>query len=1102
MINRVKGPDEERSIDPTSYFPSMLRPSLRSFFLELSQTDADVVIFMARKALRLYDLFIESGFARIDRPIYSHHILDHDSTLVVGKSVLLVDDTMILGTTLRKAKAELIRLGAMSVKVSVFARDIDVSLPEIIVPDLVAVDLSSSEMRMFCAAEVNAFSRRAIPYLSDFPISMQATIAKDLFEIMLSGSDWEAFDISRSADAPSSTAHTFLPSPETSDRLLKSFGLEIQNLCEIVKIRVFARDDDRGNMSCRFVPIVTFRPFGRAAINKVFSDFCMSLGGFADDLNQELSETTSKLRFFQNLLSCIIYQDFRQSVGDLNDGLVFPEVDFGEMARHFQSGACQFLTRFFFDPKFSTRLKAVLSKFKVPNKASLPRAISSSMADSVLSALVFPGRKNGDGPSERSYNADLVQVFVELFRGLELPARAQVRAAALAGATDFDDLPIVNRLKIGVSWGTLIQHVFKQSVSWRHRLMLTCYLDRLIDLGIAVPALVVEHEIAFRIYRHGEDVLLGEQEYALCHHATAAFMESSERTAINRIDAEKLFVMLIKVGAGLRFIDQTLGEIDDANWARVGYHLHGAVIHFEPRDKTVFATHLENWLTTRLQQRGILVAADSGYQLGSCPDAAFSAQNAETYARTLGSILGDLRHGTSEVISETDLAILVSTAGPVETLAALAAELRIFCDRFSSEVQRTSLKVDLRNFHSAVGFRKMFRGSTCYKSAAEGRLKFSAFKLNKRDEIDGKVRRHFSSVRHGAPLQAVWDGFRAHLGVTVPAQNAKEVSNLIEGVGKQIVSASIAIYIVELAIVSSLCSGGNKNYLASLAKSCKAISFFMREFFDALGFRDENFRGAARLRSIATNEVPIEKFEEAYKFGLAELVAISSNGRIASDNAFRTAFSLFHSCKIRSFGAYAWYDIVNSKGHHIEVETERAMYRERVKRCRRAINDLSRNFMSFVNRSNGLMKGRPSMSEDEDDQKKYFFSGSQSKDWAFSYLEKVIVICNAHELRVRCMCLPGNLVGAPPYSRQDSALIEGVVFLETVSVLEEEVDRASKKLERISSHSSHVFLGGSFHVEEFVVDNFNVFKLEEEFYINCEGDAFESRLPFSILRIG
>lgn len=154
------------------YFGHDMSKYLHSFFEEIARLETDLVIVMARKALRLYDLHQATGGKPSSVPVYSHHILDMNLDFVRHKTITLIDDTLIAGSTLSRAKSTLERAGAERVDVLVAVVDAEADLPKTLNelalveteqkiceellerPDFQPAYLPREQTLSFCAAEV------------------------------------------------------------------------------------------------------------------------------------------------------------------------------------------------------------------------------------------------------------------------------------------------------------------------------------------------------------------------------------------------------------------------------------------------------------------------------------------------------------------------------------------------------------------------------------------------------------------------------------------------------------------------------------------------------------------------------------------------------------------------------------------------------------------------------------------------------------------------------------------------------------------------------------------------------------------------------------
>lgn len=98
--------------------PSFTVP-LIEFGNSLSQIKADFLIFMARKSLCLYDVLVHLGIPPIEKYVLSDRVLDMRLDHFKQKKVALIDDTLILGSTLYKSRKVLQNI-ASEVSVHVF----------------------------------------------------------------------------------------------------------------------------------------------------------------------------------------------------------------------------------------------------------------------------------------------------------------------------------------------------------------------------------------------------------------------------------------------------------------------------------------------------------------------------------------------------------------------------------------------------------------------------------------------------------------------------------------------------------------------------------------------------------------------------------------------------------------------------------------------------------------------------------------------------------------------------------------------------------------------------------------------------------------------
>lgn len=151
-----------------------------------------IFVFLARKSLCLYDVLLKLGTPPIQCCVVSDRVLDMQLEPFRDKHVALVDDTLILGTSLAKAKQTLEDAGAR-VSTHVFCLDQRWHCPSLIVPDSTAVETSDDRIMTFCTGEVRALSIVPRPYLVDFPLTRQFRLKTTELDCLLAQTGWTPF---------------------------------------------------------------------------------------------------------------------------------------------------------------------------------------------------------------------------------------------------------------------------------------------------------------------------------------------------------------------------------------------------------------------------------------------------------------------------------------------------------------------------------------------------------------------------------------------------------------------------------------------------------------------------------------------------------------------------------------------------------------------------------------------------------------------------------------------------------------------------------------------------------------------------------------------
>lgn len=83
-------------------FDQHVQDEIMSFCRRITACKADVYIFMARKAASFCDCLEELGLIHLDGYVTSDRVLDIDGKWLAGKSITIIDDAVVSGTTLYK----------------------------------------------------------------------------------------------------------------------------------------------------------------------------------------------------------------------------------------------------------------------------------------------------------------------------------------------------------------------------------------------------------------------------------------------------------------------------------------------------------------------------------------------------------------------------------------------------------------------------------------------------------------------------------------------------------------------------------------------------------------------------------------------------------------------------------------------------------------------------------------------------------------------------------------------------------------------------------------------------------------------------------------
>jgi len=540
--------------------------ALIEFGKSLSSIDADLLVFMARKSLCLYDVLLRLGIPAAKHVILSDRVFDLRLDNFRGKRIALIDDSLIVGKTLAKTKLLLEIYGQATVEVHVFCIDETWWCKDLISPDSVMLKMDDKRVMTFCTSEVRALSILPRPYLVDFPISNSIRLSKTDFDALVVDADWIANKLStRLQEQNRVGTYTFFPEDSILRELTQGFGKMLSSCFDLIKVRAFVRQHD-DEFWMQLVPIMTLKPLQEDELSRLLEGILSKIGKISGvDLQPLLYYAESPIsqhRLVQYCCSAALGHRFMNTLKPIMNYSTSLNFDDQEAERHYGPWLRDEMAtvgRDAFRALWSSGESFQLTGGKSISPAILPNGVSKWANGLLRSANPMPwiGREESSDPQMATQTAarnpqlrpedlvaDFTEIFLHLYNISELPARKEAQRQGKLALRP-ENLRSRDRLEKGIPWVILMQH-------WQQRYLLTgsrqetdlfsLILDMLNDLGIAVPITCYEEGIVYRAYRYGEDILFSEGHLMLAYEAINGFLVATDKTTIPRTVLEKLLV--------------------------------------------------------------------------------------------------------------------------------------------------------------------------------------------------------------------------------------------------------------------------------------------------------------------------------------------------------------------------------------------------------------------------------------------------------------------------------------------------------------------------------------------------------------------------------
>ncbi|NTU69861.1 phosphoribosyltransferase [bacterium] len=535
-------------------FSQKVLNGLRSFSRALSLENPDIVVLIARKAVCLFDLFDYLGIDKPKAELVSDTILDLNPKYLHGKRVVVVDDTLILGSTLKKIKEHLDELNIKN-KIFVFCADKVHWSKELLIPDYIEEYMNPQQVLSFCMSEVKAFSMISRPYIIDYPITNFSEINDVRLEKLKELCEISVIPISLSDSSGMVALYTVFLKSALKKSFYDNIGSGFSGIVDVIKVRLYVSNYGE-KCRVRLLPIVMLSPMKAEEIEKIFR-FIISSYDNNSIFDEYIYSHSLMLRFIQYYLSV--------KLGEMFIKYIEKELDIS-LDLHFKS----------------TEIINLLGKLVGKEFESFIHKTDCRPFELVGCVEKINDQKHfNDIFSQVSPDANNVlfsfqSIFANMYKTKELPARSDV----CCGQYDSKRL---KRLSEGVSFGAIAEFFSEklnvENTIERRELFSLC-IDSCNDLGISIPIICRDGDVIYRAFRHGELGLRSESTVFLLHSYIKNFFESSMldiEDGLPSVLLEKLLVMFFRVGVGKECIDITY-DYSNPNAINMGFYLMGAVM--------------------------------------------------------------------------------------------------------------------------------------------------------------------------------------------------------------------------------------------------------------------------------------------------------------------------------------------------------------------------------------------------------------------------------------------------------------------------------------------------------------------------------------------
>lgn len=619
-----------------AFFDDEMKLAMRNLCAMINQSQADVFILMAHKAVLLFFVLLDQGY--ISERIRSKRIITNlslgfdKSFFEPNMKIAIVDDIVISGTTIARAVHELIECGINQDNIDVYTIALDKEYFNmrfekksgekalhygIIMDDARCIELS--------AVISKAFSYLGVPYDVDFPVYQQIPLSDKQIKYLYNNLLWNAVDISNQNQISGGiTALSLLPSDYTRNQIWLSVGYNLEE-CVDLKMRLYIKKMGNGAIECCAVPMCLFREISESDINKLYNAFALKR---ADKIDNNNASLRSKTRFVAYYLSHYIFTCFSVQMNISAEFSLYKE-----------------LVEVLFGPKYGLKIHSTLSSIKTLSNSKTAHPVKKAYASygdfikeyhkseeyteydlEVKSWDRFIGNQSSSYELGYWLNYYILHPVIWWYKEKEINTRNKLKSTSYSYVNNYDKIKgHLHRLEKVIPMGLLIQ-LLKEKVCKLNddecQTLISIFLDRAIDEGIIVPTLYYDDTEKYicRAYRHGEDLPFGDADktrlvYFLQILGNKISEENGSRPVqISAIALEKIIVLFYQIGLYHGGIFNRFLGFDNTDIIHSFLSIHGAIVGFTSHDaiehiysaKSEIGEKYITWLTKWLSIKSLI----------------------------------------------------------------------------------------------------------------------------------------------------------------------------------------------------------------------------------------------------------------------------------------------------------------------------------------------------------------------------------------------------------------------------------------------------------------------------------------------------------------